>query len=438
MRRGRPPLLGELDREQSMVPKVLSDPQYREHLPTVRSFMARSRQLRDRPRELLELQADMASALLGVQASQRELEGQLVSQPVGDSPALDDLERAIAVCKRLAHIIKQIADGIAWRTLQYDRAAIYQLALKNPTGHLQRQSAAHEFAAAAARVGRTGDLVAMNDLTNCLRYGDYTAVAADGTVRMAEVKAGKASRRSGRATRQRRKLDEVLEFLDSGVRLTGERLTAFLLHKTRARTHLQAVGDVIRQAKAQGCAHARLSDCLAVEALYMETLFEQGRSPELHNPFAQSRQASSHHSLTFFDQFARNLAPYSVYPFPDDDCSDVMCGYLWLCTHFNRGNLIRCLRRRGLSVRLPTESEADAYNQLDPGEKRRREDDVAIRVWRPDQPTILTIAGALLGRLHYEYLDEECFADCVEEVLEQPAVGVTFFPAFENEAELWN
>jgi hypothetical protein len=380
----------------------------------------------------------MASALLGAQQSQRQLQAELAECAGRDGEHLEDLDRAIAVARRLARIIRQIADGIAWRTLRYDRAAIYQLALKNPTGHLELESTAQELAYADAHVRSTGDLVIMNDLTNFLRYGDYTAVAADGTVRIAEVKGGKGSGKSGRASRQRQKLDEVLEFLDTGVGITQQGPAALFPHKTRARTHLQAVGAVIREARAKGCAHARLSDCLAVDALDMELLFREGRMAQLHNPFAQSRQASSHSSLTFFDQFSKNLAPYSVYPFPDDDCTDLMTGNLWLRTHFNHGNLVRCLRRRGVRVRFPTNSELEAYNQLDPGEKRRREDDVGIRVWSRNQPTVLTIRQALLGRLLYEFLDEECFADCVEEVLEQEAIGIGLFPAFENEADLWD
>ncbi len=426
------------DETPAVVAKVMSDPRYCEHWPTLASFMASSRQLRLSPHELLDLQADMAAALLSVEGSQRDLEAERATSPTGDGDVVDEVDRGIAVCRRLAWVIRQIADGIAWRTLRYRREAIYQLALKNPTGHLERKSAVQEFASAAAHVERTGDLVVVNDLTNVLRYGDYTAVASDGAVGIAEVKAGKGSEKSGRATRQRRRLGEVLDFLDSGVRLTGERVTALFLHKTRPRAHLQAVGEVIRQARAAGSAHARLSDCLAVEACHMPTLFQQEIAAEPHNPFAQSRQASVHHSLTFFDIFARNLAPYSVYPLPDDDCTALMTGETWLFTYFNRGNLVRCLRRRGLSVRLPTDTEMATYNELDAGEKRRREDDVAIRVWRRHEPGVLTIAGALLSRLMYEYLDEECFADCAEEILALRQDRLTLFPAFENEAELWD
>jgi hypothetical protein len=397
----------------------------------------------------------MASALWGAEQSQGRLEAELAECADRDGEHLEDFDMAIAVARRLAHVIREIADGIAWRTLRYDRAAIYQLALKNPTGHLELESTAQELAYADVHVRSTGDLVIMNDLTNFLRYGDYTAVAGDGTVRIAEVKGGKGSAKSGRATRQRRKLDEVLQFLHSSVRLTDHGAAALFLHKTRPRTHLEAVCQVIRQARVEGSAHARLSDCLAVDAWDTEVLFEQGRTPDLLSPFVQSRQAYSRHSLTFFDTFPRNVAPYSVFPFPDQDCTDLMTGALWLHTHFNHGNLVRCLRRRGFSVRLPTNSEIEAYEQLRPGERRRARDEPAIRLWRPPDNKVLTLSGALLSRLLYEYLDEECFVDCAEEVFALPESaltlfpaaeemlplaesGLTLFPAFDSEADLWD
>jgi hypothetical protein len=430
--------LSHLHAQGALSAKVLSDPRYRKRLPELARFMRASREFRARPHELLQLQADMAGAVLALQKSQRELGTQLAEKSAGDGDGIADLNRAIAVCKRLAHVVKQTADGIAWRTLRHDRASMYQLALKNPAGHLDLESAARELAAAMAHADRTSDLVVMNDLTNFLRHGDFTCVGAAGEVVIAEVKAGRGSAKSGRATRQRHRLDDVLQLLRSGVRLTNEGAAALFGHKTKLRTHLQAVGDMIRQAKAQGSAHGRLSDCLAVDALHIPSLLEQGRTAELHDPFAQSTQARSFHSFTVLKGFARNVAPYSVYPFPDEDCTDLMTGDLWLWTHFNHGNLIRSLRRRGVIARYPTDTHMDSYEQLTLEERKRREDEVGIQVRRPGGRAILTSSPGLLARLIYEYLDEECFADCVEEMLDRGAAGVTMFPAFRDETELWD
>jgi hypothetical protein len=315
---------------------------------------------------------------------------------------------------------------------------MYQLALKNPTGHLDLESAARELAAAMAHADRTSDLVVINDLTNFLRHGDFTSVGAAGDVVIAEVKAGSGSARSGRATRQRHRLDDVLQFLKSGVRLTNDEAAVLFAHKTKLRTHLSAVGELIRGARKKGTAHARLSDCLAVDAWYMEMLYDEERIPTFHDPFAQSTQAYSYHSFTVLKGFARNVAPYSVYPFPDKDCTDLMTGDLWLWTHFNHGNLIRSLRRRGVIARFPTDTQMESYEQLTPGERKRREDEVGIQVRRPGGRAILTSSPGLLARLIYEYLDEECFADCVEEMLDRGAVGITMFPAFQDETQLWD
>jgi hypothetical protein len=354
---------------------------------------------------------------------------------------LPEIQKAIAVSRRLAHIIRQIADGIAWRTLRYDRALIYQLAMKPQTGHLDLETTAQEFSAASERLRRSGNLVVMNELTNGLRHGDYTFVDSDAFVGIVEVKAGRGSKQSGRATRQRRKLKQVVEFVTKGTGLTLAGPSARFFHRRELKSHLCEISDVIQQAKVDGSAHARLSDCLAVEAWYMQKLVDEKRKPRRQDPFAQSRQASSYSNLDFFARFARNLAPYSVFPFSDEDCTDLMTGAIWLITHFSHGNLVRCLRRRGLSVEVPTKEQMQTYASLDLADKRLHEDDVAIRLSRPRDPRVLILRQALLGRHLYEFLDEESFADAAEELLDQTSIediGLAFFPSYANEQELWD
>lgn len=438
--------MNDYHKRSSLPPKILGDPQYLEHLPRLQSFMARSRQLRHQPRELLDLQVEMAGALLGWQESQTRLEREAADYSGQDPEFLEEHEIAAGVAKRLAYIVRQIADGIAWRALNYHRAALYQLASKPQTGHLSLESTAHELRFAAAHVETSGNPVIINDLTNFLRFGDYTSIGPDG-VTVAEVKGGEASAKSRRARRQRRALDSVLDFLNAGIRETREGSHRIHLFRVPPKTHLPTVRQLIREAKHKGDAHARLSDSLAVDVLYstlLAEITEDEATPRLfRNPFAQSSDASSSHSLELFDRFSRNLAPYSIYPFADEDCTDIMTGALWLITHFNHGNLVRCLRRRGLVVALPTPQQLDAFSSMSHGERTRHEDDVAIWVYRANDPRRVHIYPALLGRVIWEFLDEESFADATEEILDQDPAEVAVLPAyavaaFEKENELWD
>jgi len=423
---------------------VLADPRFEEQHPALRHFMAESRTFRDQPDELLGLQAEMAGALISMQQATREIEAEINKDTTPNSPHLRDAEKALGVSKLVARIIRCVADGIAWRTLRYDRAAIYLLSLKPQTGHLEHASVTQELTAAALSKGTSGRLAIINDLTNFLRYGDFTILDGD-VVEIAEVKGGRGSRRSGRARRQVRALTTVLDRLSTEEWKTEGGTERIFRHNVKPRSHLYEVRDLVRQAREKGATHRRLSDCIAVDLWYIPTL-TQVAEPEdapklLHNPFSQSKQASWYNRMEFFHEFSRNLAPYSIYPFGDDDCVDLMTGALQLTTYFNYGNLIRCLRRRGLLVRFPHDSEFRAHNELSHGEKSRRVDDVAIRVARPGRPHQLLIELPLLARLIYELLDEESFADAVEELVEESAADTEptiYFPAFQEEAALWD
>jgi len=409
--------------------------------------MSRSRELRKHPTELLELQADMASALAVAQESKRSLERQLADGADGAPGHVQRLHVAIAVAKRLAHVIKQIGDGIAWRTLNYDRPVIRQLADKPQTGHIELESAIQEFAAAAEHVEHTGDIVVMNDLTNFLRHGDFTCVGGGG-VTIAEYKGGTAARRSSRAKRQSRRLAEVLEFVNTGVRDADGGLEILLRQRVMARSHLATVAELIGEARRKGAAQARLSPSLAVDILYFDLLAEisdpRKMASLLHDPFRQTREKVSHHSLGLFQEFSANVAPYSIYPFSDEDCSDIMIGAVCLMSHFSHRNLARCLKRRGLSVVLPTERQLSTYLSLPIGERRRAQDQVAMRVWLPQGTRGLVLHMETTARMFAEFLDEESFADGIEEVLSRDDLfdgydaSVKFRAGFANEAELWD
>jgi hypothetical protein len=427
--------------------KVLADSWYRRCWTDLGSFMTRSRQLRKRPTELLELQFEMLSALREVQESKATLERELADHVGDESGDVEQLEVSVAVAKRLARVIKEIGDGMAWRALNYDRPVICELASKPQTGHVEVESAVQELNAAAAHVERTGDIVVMNDLTNFLRYGDYTCVGG-GSVTLMEWKGGTAARRSRRAKRQRRKVESVVEFLNTGVRYLEDRRQLLLRQSVRANTHLRTVAELIREAKQRGVAHARLSQCLAVDVHYLDLLSEVGDRREMsqlfHNPFRQTREAVSHRSLDLFDRFSPNRAPYSIYPFGDQGCTDIMTGAVCLTSYFSYRNLAQCLKRRGLSVSLPQHADLGAYLSLSIGDRRRADDRVAIRVWRPEDAQAVLVYLATTLRMFAEFLDEGPFADAVEQLFsrqhlfEQDEGSVMRFPAFANEADLWD
>ena len=427
------------------VTKAIAHPQFLEYSPQLKAFMRRSREADGQPEQVLYLQAQMANALLGAEESQRGLKKDAKGAAGGDASHLTEIEAVIGVANRIAYVIRQIADGIAWRSLGYDRVMLHQLSLKPHTGHVELDVLLSEFTVAAEHLAGSGELVIINDITNFLRYGDLTSVGKKG-ITIHEVKAGRGAARSGHALKQRQRTMGVLEFLKSRERRSGENVERLVRFRAAPRGHAHELASLIREARREGSAHARLSDCLAAEVfdteLMAEAVHEGTASTKkcFHNPFAQSSDGGVHHSLQF-DRFTPNLAPYSVFPLPADDCADIMTGALWVFTYFNLGNLRRCLRRRGLFMRIPTEAElAGAPRDLKPGQVRQHELDNPLLVTRGPPGPVLAVSFAALGRMMHEFLDEESFADMMEESLDSadPNAETIEFSAFEDEASLWD
>ncbi len=332
--------------------QVVGHPKYQELCARYRSFLGRSRAVRDDPEKLLDLQADIAETLLGLEAAQRKQK----MRARNNNLKIEELEEAklrALVARRLAHIVREIGDGIAWRFFYYDRAGLYQLTRKPQVGHLDEASINTEMARAEARVAG-GALVLLNDLTNFVKFGDL-ALRTDDGFKFIEAKGGEGSAGSGHATRQLRKLREMADFLNTGSRQTHEGNERIYRLTAQPKTHLAEVANLIRAARRQGKAHARLSDCLAVDVYHVETAaaISVGKQRLLNvrdNPFSESLKAFACHSLDLFDQFTPNRAPYSVFPWPDDACFDILTGRCWIVSYLNWGKLERTLTKRRLLV----------------------------------------------------------------------------------------
>jgi hypothetical protein len=406
--------------------RLVTDPQFRQWQDQFVSFMSRARQERNDPEALLDLQVDMARLLLTAQQSQRDAK----------ASAAQDSEILAKVCQRLQLIIRQIADGIAWRALDFDRAVIRLLASKPQTGHMELGSVVTEMEVASKHVERTGDLVVVNDLTNFLRYGDLLAVGGSG-VAIYEVKAGKGAAQSGHASRQKKRLKELLQFVSSGKRpsqLTGAQEMIITL-KSKLRNHTTVLAPLIRDARATGQASARISDSVALQVLHVPPLSKDlasGRKEAkaiIADPFSQSRNSSAIDSLALF-KFSPNVAPYPIFPLEPSDCVDVLTGAVWIVTYVSWTRLVRCLRRRSLWARIPTEAD----RRLAP------DGNVALVAARGRGQNVMLLPWAVLTRLAYELQDEESFADAIEEELGVIAESgrVVYHIRYADEHDLWD
>jgi len=421
---------------QEIWSKLIAHAYSRQLEEPITAWIEESRSHRRNAAELLRIQSELATQILYFQEKCREFESDEGDDSFDNGA---ELEEGIAYTRRGVQIVKDIADGIAWRTLQYDRLAIKELARKPHIGALL-PTVDTTIAAATSHSSRTGNIVVINDLTNFVRFGDFTAIGKEG-ITIAEVKGGKGSARNGKAKRQRKALDEKLDFLNTGTGIWADGSPARLIHSTvQAKGHIPEVADLLRRSLQSGCAYARVSDALAVEVIRPLTLVKLGHSfPTFHNPFTQSPRPYTYHTLKRFELWSANIAPISIFPFEARDCAAILTGTAWIFSYCNLGNIMRSLRRRGLTANLPPSESMKSIAGLRPGEYVYHEFDTPLTIARPEG-MVLGMSLASLARIFCEFLDEESFADEMEEAVDyiQQDPALLAGIGFANEADLWD
>lgn len=87
---------------------------------------------------------------------------------------------------RIKRILKDIADGYAWRMLKFNRLLMRVLSQNNSPGNLDTSISKEDKV--VEKIINDGAHVLMNDLTNILRIGDLTVFYPDGPPHIIELK----------------------------------------------------------------------------------------------------------------------------------------------------------------------------------------------------------------------------------------------------------
>jgi hypothetical protein len=410
--------------EPSIRAKVLAAPAYQERIELLFDLYVMTRQHRNDARKLLVIQDGLGQILKSFQEKKREFDAET-----------NDL--GVAITRRLIKVVYSIGDGMAWRSLHHDRLSIGQLSAKSPAGYLD-QTLQDVIALAAWIVEERGEIVIVNDLTSILRHGDLTIIG-DNSVHVQEVKSGKASGRNRRAGRQRARLQEVLSFLNQGTRVTGDRTELLLRLDLPIRTYLPQVNEVIHQASLDGYSRAQLSDCLAVEAFYLR----QERPREGPRPFADRRYILPFSSLELFDTLPPRIAPYSIFPFDDRTCFDLVTGQVLLRSYLDVQALQSRFAKVGLTLSVPTDEQAmREYAEAPIQERKKRMGEFRFFVRDAEPDMILALTPDLLGMIYIEFFHEDVFISAIRQVFEEVGPqfdeGTRFHMGLTADANLWD
>jgi len=263
---------------------------------------------------------------------------------VEDRPVHDDLKALgyeIFARESECRGIRDIADGIAWRLFNYDRAVLYAIASRPASKHINVEGLQSELRE-LMNVFDTGEGIAvLNDLTNSLKLGDVTIRRNNGLFEFVEVKTGTKS--SGRITRQRQGLRSTVEFLNAGGREQDGRREGIVEVAVEPDGYFQSLTRLLSSATKNAVVAERFVDHLMVECTDFRAASKLSRD-EVRERFQRVRTKVDEwraggdlvlpcSGLDRYD-YARNYAPFSIFPIPEaardnkHHVSDRVCEHL--------------------------------------------------------------------------------------------------------------
>ena len=161
-------------------------------------------------------------------------------------------EAGINVCQSLLRLTRSIADGLAFSVLpKWD---IKPLSFKETAGFISGKQGLPLELRILRELLRKGEIALLNDITNCLRYGDITVPRMPSPA-IIEVKSGSAE--NSRARRQMAKAEEIAAYLSTDVsnnwQGTGWTVTRRSLAQSE-RHHRRRLVNLVRNAINRGAA----------------------------------------------------------------------------------------------------------------------------------------------------------------------------------------
>lgn len=337
------------------------------------------------------------------------------------------LHRAFANCFRI------IGDGIAWRALGFDRAVLRALAgsaVKQQLLDEGTPNELHQF----AKVFDTGEGFAiLNALTNSLAIGDMTVIKNDGSLEAVEVKTTNAD--GTRITRQKQRMREVTELIKNGAgKLEGQDV-AIMKFDIPLDNNLADLNRLFDEATRSGYAGETIHPWCYVEAFDTEALVEQDDKWKQAADEKRKNMSSWAHAKDLVMKtssldllaFTPNCAPFSIFPFSDRTCAELLTSAKHYATYLNLTQLGREFERLGWKVEKGPEELMKGATRLTP----------MFRLWRDGM--FGEVPPADITRIQMELIRPHVFTRTLDAIFEKgpggtPPGGMVIY---EGEKNLW-
>lgn len=267
---------------------------------------------------------------------------------------VDDNEDVRAQSRRnkfIGKAYRQVADGIAWRSLGYSRFVIRVLSqAHSPGAAWGKDVGRNREKQRAINVVRHGGFALVHDATNCLRVGDLSSMKQIPSKRpyLAEVKnkelitahtvneklktngKKKTDKQEFRLFQAQVMLDERKFFLDHEIPVTDIRPNHI--------DHIAAAGGVMKRAMLEGATGRMITPYMLVEAIDIPTLMQmpddyQKKLDAIPKPDMKMIAQQSNYDylqLLSVEELSRNVVPYSIFPLPLETAAKLMTGELFV------------------------------------------------------------------------------------------------------------
>lgn len=273
------------------------------------------------------------------------------------------VELKIFELKQINRVLKEVADGIAWRYFNFNRAILYILADKEPIEYVTPDegliSSVYKF---ADIFWDKEKFAILSDITNFIRVGDLTVINKDGGIEFVEVKSGKkkgARKLNSRVRRQKKHMEELVEAFNTGSGEIDDKKFKILDSKEKQVNHLHTLKELIQKAKMKGYSAELIGNYLIVNVVDLGNKFN---SPDKLSKYFESKHKSIRENwkrdndfyLPFWFSrkliFSRNYAPFSIYPFDAEICADILMGKLQITAVLNLTEIKRIFEKSGWKV----------------------------------------------------------------------------------------
>ncbi len=453
------------------ISSILNDTNYKKNIDYLREVFVATRSQGNRYNASFLLSAQLTLANFQSDVWKMLREGRRLKKEIKDknyptkTEELQGIEYQIVINKQLLRISKVIADGMAWRNMSYDRMLMDIASRAFGTGAIDAEASDFQSELAWAFIisKKFNATVFVNDLTNYLRIGDLTEIRGEEIFVHEIKKLGEKVNNvftlndKKKLTKQSKRLLEFQEVAKTKViDFNGKKVSSVTIN-VRLQNHFRKIVGLLENARRNGTAEIKIEPYLTVHATSFHDSSKLDFTKGILNiPTAEKGFTVVHSNWDSFysdglGNFMRLMLPYSISPFKNSYCMDLMSGHLLLTTALNIEGLKQAFKNKGWEIEEFDEKELD--KDLAEMEKNKEtifsgEKLITTSTYSSSYyfmlrrgPFAFPIDTKISINMTYEFLTFETinqFAENAYSRAEKKQKDEIYYPIFADDKKIWN